>query len=113
MLEYAREFVAQEGETKDLRNFLDNIDSFSESDKQAFELLSSECGLKWSAQKIYDGDYSFYDDIYYFVEEWADLSPINFPEWLQIDYTETWDYIRLTDCGVFGNDEHEPFILYW
>ncbi len=113
LLENAKQYVKEEGTRQGLRNFLDDLESFGDTELQAYEILSSESSVKWSAKKVGDGEYSYYEDIYYMVEEWKDCGSILAPEWLQIDYQETWDYIRLDNAGVFGDTHEDPFVLYW
>lgn len=113
LLEYARTFVKEEETRQGLRDFLDNLESFGDTELQAYEIFSGENSVKWSAQKVADGCFSLYENIYHLVEEWEDCGSILIPKWLQIDYQETWDYIRLDSSGVFGDSHEDPFVLYW
>lgn len=113
LLGYARQYK-KEMETLDgLREFLERIKDFDKYDIQAFDILTNDLNINESSEKIKDGDYRYYDDIYEYVDDYFSNSGTHdIPYWVSIDYDITFRNI-CCESQIAYTDKDSPFVEYY
>lgn len=110
LLDYARIYKNEENTFYGVRDILENITDLDNYEFNIFEMLRDEYTIKQSIKIISDCSYSYYADIYEYVEEYFKNSDIkDIPYWVDIDYKGTFENIRMEGNLVY-TDWNSPFI---
>lgn len=110
LLEYARIYKDEQNSYYGVLDVLENIIDLDNFEFNVFEMLRDDYTIQQSIDIIKNGDYSYYTDIYEYVEEYFENSGIkDIPYWVDINYKGTFENIRL-ESNIVYTDWDRPFI---
>lgn len=127
LLQYAKQYKAEHNSYNGLRDMLEVINEFDESQSLALEILSKQRNISEIIEGINDYQFSIYDNFIDYVDSTID-SEYKLPSFVELDYISMYcrtfryednlyidwqEYKWCQNKDMYGTDEQRKLYNYW